>query len=189
MGPLASDLELRLKDTLNVNHLLFMTKLYHSVEGGLVVTKDAGLLKKSAHMRNFGYDGLESFADLGINGKNSEYHAAMGLANLKYLDVIHQKRKELSARYDEKLKNLKARQPLWHSASEQNYSYYPLVFETEEFMLQCVELLKLNEVFNRRYFYPSLATSLPYVKPEFSRYGNKYGYGYYNTVSQKRFRN
>ena len=145
---------------------LHATKLYHSVEGGLVVTKDAVLLKKLAYMRNFGFDGPESFAELGINGKNSEYHAAMGLANLKYLDVIHQKRKELTARYDEKLKNLQARRPMWHSASENNFAYYPLVFESEELMLQCVELLKLNEVFTRRYFYPSLATSLPYVRPQ-----------------------
>lgn len=145
---------------------LHATKLYHSVEGGLVVTKDAALLKKLAYIRNFGFDGPESFAELGINGKNSEYHAAMGLANLKYLDAIHQKRKELTARYDEKLKNLKARRPIWHAASENNFAYYPLVFESEELMLQCVELLKLNEVFTRRYFYPSLATSLPYVKPQ-----------------------
>ncbi len=145
---------------------LHATKLYHSVEGGLVVTKDAALLKRLAYMRNFGFDGPESFAELGINGKNSEYHAAMGLANLKYLEAIHQKRKDLTARYDEKLKNLKARRPIWHSASENNFAYYPLVFESEALMLQCVELLKLNEVFTRRYFYPSLATSLPYVKSQ-----------------------
>jgi len=145
---------------------LHATKLYHSVEGGLVITKDPILLKKLAYMRNFGFDGPESFAELGINGKNSEYHAAMGLANLKYLDVIHQKRKELTARYDEKLKNLKARRPIWHTASENNFAYYPLVFESEALMLKCVELLKLNEIFTRRYFYPSLATSLPYVKPQ-----------------------
>ena len=107
------------------------TKLYHSVEGGLVVTKDAALLKRLAYMRNFGFDGPESFADLGINGKNSEYHAAMGLANLKYLEMIHHKRKELTARYDEKLKNLKARRPIWHTASENNFAYYPLVFDSE----------------------------------------------------------
>lgn len=142
------------------------TKLYHSVEGGLVITKDPVLLKKLAYMRNFGFDGPESFAELGINGKNSEYHAAMGLANLKYLDLIHQKRKELTARYDEKLKHLKARRPIWHAASENNFAYYPLVFESEALMLQCVEFLKLNEIFTRRYFYPSLATSLPYVKPQ-----------------------
>ena len=145
---------------------LHATKLYHSTEGGLIITKDPELLKKLAYIRNFGFDGPEQFAELGLNGKNSEFHAAMGLANLKYIDAIHHKRKELTARYDEKLKNLKARRPIWHTASENNFAYYPLVFESEELMLQCVELLKLNEVFTRRYFYPSLATSLPYLRPQ-----------------------
>ncbi|RQP16654.1 MAG: aminotransferase class V-fold PLP-dependent enzyme, partial [Parapedobacter sp.] len=63
---------------------LHATKLYHSIEGGLVTTTDPNLLKKIAYMRNFGFSGPESFAELGINGKNSEFHAAMGLANLSY---------------------------------------------------------------------------------------------------------
>src|SRR5665213_2906716 len=64
---------------------LHATKFYHSIEGGLVITKDTHLLKKIAYMRNFGFDGPEAFAELGINGKNSEFHAAMGLANLNYV--------------------------------------------------------------------------------------------------------
>ena len=142
---------------------LHATKLYHSVEGGLVITKDADLLKRMATIRNFGFDGAEKFAELGWNGKNSEFHAAMGLANLKYIDEIHLKRKELTKRYDDSLKNLNARRPLWHQDSENNYAYYPIVFESEELMLKCIEYLKLHEIFTRRYFYPSLATSLPYV--------------------------
>lgn len=145
---------------------LHATKLYHSVEGGLVITKDADLLKKMAYIRNFGFDGPEKFAELGINAKNSEFHAAMGLANLKFIENIHNKRKELTLRYDEKLKNLKARRPIWHKDSENNYAYYPIVFESEELMLKCMEYLKLHEIFTRRYFYPSLAKSLPYVEPQ-----------------------
>jgi dTDP-4-amino-4,6-dideoxygalactose transaminase len=64
---------------------LHATKLYHSSEGGLIITKDPELLKKLAYIRNFGFDGPEKFAELGLNGKNSEFHAAMGLANLKYI--------------------------------------------------------------------------------------------------------
>ena len=144
---------------------LHATKLYHSIEGGLLITKDPALLKKLAYMRNFGFDGPENFAELGINGKNSEFHAAMGLANLKYLDLNHKKRMELTERYDDKLRNLKARRPTWHSASKNNYAYYPILFESEELMLKCIDLLKLNEVFTRRYFYPSLSKSLSYLSP------------------------
>lgn len=145
---------------------LHATKLYHSVEGGLVITKSAILLKKMAHIRNFGHNGPESFLELGINGKNSEFHAAMGLANLNFIDHIKDKRKALTLRYDNKLKTLKARRPLWHNQSKNNYSYYPLVFESEDLMLQSIEYLKSNEIFTRRYFYPSLANSLPYLIPQ-----------------------
>lgn len=145
---------------------LHATKLYHSIEGGLLITKDPDLLKKLAYIRNFGFDGPENFAELGLNGKNSEMHAAMGLANLKYIDTIHQKRKALTLRYDEKLKNLKAVRPIWHNNSENNYSYYPIVFESEELMLKCIEQLKAHEIFTRRYFYPSLANSLHYLEKQ-----------------------
>lgn len=145
---------------------LHATKLYHSSEGGLVFTKNATLLKKLAYIRNFGFDGPENFAELGLNAKNSEFHAAMGLANLKYLEIIHEKRKFLSLRYDEKLKTLKARRPIWHSDSENNFSYYPIIFDNEELMLKCIEDLKAHEIFTRRYFYPSLADSLPYVEKQ-----------------------
>lgn len=145
---------------------LHATKLYHSGEGGLIITKDAAMLKKLAHMRNFGFNGPETFSELGINGKNSEFHAAMGLANLKYIDQISRKRKELTKRYDDKLMNLQARRPLWHSESENNAAYYPLVFDSEALMLKCIDELKLHEVFTRRYFYPSLAKSLPYVEAQ-----------------------
>ena len=143
---------------------LHATKLFHSGEGGLVITKDPKILKEMAHIRNFGHSGPETFYNLGINGKNSEFHAAMGLANLNYIQAIHDKRKLLSDRYDEKLKNFKAFKPLWHNASKSNYAYYPIVLENEELLLKCIEFLKLNEIFGRRYFYPSLSYSLPYLE-------------------------
>src|SRR5690606_8628483 len=65
---------------------LHATKLYHSIEGGLVITKDAEVLKKLASIRNFGIAGHDSFSTLGINGKNSEFHAAMGIVNLKHIE-------------------------------------------------------------------------------------------------------
>ncbi|MFV0201308.1 DegT/DnrJ/EryC1/StrS family aminotransferase [Empedobacter falsenii] len=144
---------------------LHATKLYHSVEGGLVMTKNPDVLKKLASIRNFGISGYDSFSTLGINGKNSEYHAAMGIANLKYIDEIKAKRIALTQHYEEKLKNLKAIRPLWHQESENNGAYFPVVFESEELMLNCKEKLQLAEIGTRRYFYPSLATALPYLDP------------------------
>jgi dTDP-4-amino-4,6-dideoxygalactose transaminase len=144
---------------------LHATKLYHSGEGGLIVTKDPELLKKLALIRNFGFSGPESFAELGINGKNSEFHAAMGLTNLNFIDAIHKKRKEITEYYNSKLSGLKAVRPVWHKQGTLNYAYYPLVFDSEELMLKCIEKLKTNEIGTRRYFYPSLANTLPYLEP------------------------
>ncbi|TXH52947.1 MAG: DegT/DnrJ/EryC1/StrS family aminotransferase [Bacteroidia bacterium] len=143
---------------------LHATKLYHSIEGGLVVTKDADLLKKLANIRNFGISGFDTFENLGLNGKNSEFHAAMGLANLKHINEIIIKRRTLTVRYDEKLKGLKAFRPTWHNASENNGAYYPLVLESEELLLKIMDSLKAAEIGTRRYFYPSLATALPYIE-------------------------
>jgi dTDP-4-amino-4,6-dideoxygalactose transaminase len=143
---------------------LHATKLYHSGEGGLIITKDADLLKKLAYMRNFGFNGPEAFAELGINGKNSEFHAAMGLLNLKYISSILEKRKLLVERYNKKLQNVKGTIPTWHPSASLNYAYYPFLFEPGVFTLKCYQILKEKEIFTRRYFYPSLAKTLPYIR-------------------------
>lgn len=144
---------------------LHATKLYHSVEGGLLITKDADLLKKLAYIRNFGISGFDTFAELGINGKNSEFHAAMGLANLKYANSIHLKRQKLCAVYDKWLKGLHATKPKWYAQSKENYAYYVVVLESEELLLKLKTELDNYEISTRRYFYPSLASALPYLEP------------------------
>lgn len=145
---------------------LHATKLYHSIEGGLVFTQDPNLLKKLAFIRNFGFNGPDAFAELGINGKNSEFHAAMGLVNLDHIDIIRNKRKAITERFNEKLLNHRSRKQIWHKNSENNYAYYPIIFESEEAMLKAMDFLKAHEIFTRRYFYPSLANTLPYLSPK-----------------------
>lgn len=142
---------------------LHATKLYHSGEGGLIMTTCPDLLKKLAYMRNFGFSGHETFAELGINGKNSEFHAAMGLVNLNYINKIIEKRKTLTERYEEKLQNLKGIIPKWDEKATKNYAYFPFILESEEVLLRCAKRLQDSEISIRRYFYPSLANALPYI--------------------------
>lgn len=138
------------------------TKLFHSIEGGAVFTTDPDLLKKMAFMRNFGHNGPEDYAELGINGKNCEFHAAMGLCNLKYADEILKRRKELYLFYLDRLKDLKASFPKHSLVADSNYAYFPVIFDTKELMLKCLSALEIDRIYCRRYFYPSLS-SLPYV--------------------------
>ncbi|CAN5376142.1 DegT/DnrJ/EryC1/StrS family aminotransferase [soil metagenome] len=134
------------------------TKVFHTAEGGAVVTPSAELLKKMSFMRNFGHTSHENHDEVGINGKNSELHAAMGLVNLNYIDGLLLKRKELSLYYTDRLKPLKHTTISINPKGGFNYSYYPIVFETEEQLLKSVKTLNDNLVYPRRYFSPSLNT-------------------------------
>lgn len=139
------------------------TKLFHTIEGGAVTTNNAELLKKMSFLRNFGHNGPEIFECLGINGKNSEFHAAMGLVNLKYVSSIIDKRKSDYLYYQEKLKGLNVDFIEINKDCEFNYSYLPILFKTEEELLKSVKILNDNWVYPRRYFYPSLS-KLNYVE-------------------------
>ncbi|WP_316814808.1 DegT/DnrJ/EryC1/StrS family aminotransferase [Pedobacter nyackensis] len=139
------------------------TKLFHTIEGGAVFTRDPDLLKKMLYLRNFGHNGPEEFASLGVNGKNCEFHAAMGLCNLKHVDEILAQRKLLSEHYFTRLKNINARFPKLNQNKDYNYAYFPVLFDTEELRIKCMEQLELAKIYCRRYFSPALST-LPYVK-------------------------
>ena len=134
------------------------TKLYHTVEGGALTTNSPEILEKAAFMRNFGHDGPEQFNDVGINGKNSELHAAMGIVNLRHADEILEKRKKQSLLYDQLLTSLNVVKQSITPNTEYNHAYYPVVFESEDVNLKMKAELEKNEIFPRRYFYPSLSS-------------------------------
>lgn len=138
------------------------TKLYHTIEGGAVVTSQPELLKKMSFHRNFGHDGESKYAGVGINGKNSEFHAAMGLCNLKYIDDILNKRALDHQRYDKWLSQLNLQKPTIDEDVKFNCAYYPVVFKTQEHCDLIYKELKKHEIFARRYFYPILS-KLGYV--------------------------
>ncbi len=134
------------------------TKLFHTIEGGAVFTSQPELLRKMAYMRNFGHNGPLDFAEIGINGKNSEFHAAMGLANLKHITRILEKRKILFDKYLWWMQHMKARTISITRGCSFNYAYFPLILETEDALLKAVEYLESHWIFPRRYFYPALNT-------------------------------
>lgn len=138
------------------------TKLFHTVEGGAVFTNNPDLLKSLEYMRNFGHAGPERFHGVGINGKNSEFHAAMGIVNLNYIHAILERRKSLSKQYDELLSDLMLEKQYLNNNSKYNYAYYPVVFESEKVTLKMKSDLEKHKIYPRRYFYPSLS-SLNYV--------------------------
>jgi len=136
------------------------TKIFHTGEGGALFTENKDLYNKLFYHHNFGHKGKESFQGLGINAKMSELHAAMGLAVLPYIDDIINSRKNISKKYFDELNFLQTIKI--RKNTKWNYSYYPIILNSEKELIKVQNSLNKKNIFPRRYFYPSLDT-LPYT--------------------------
>ena len=134
------------------------TKLFHTGEGGAMICNDEELNHKLFYSHNFGHNGPLDFHGLGINGKISELQSAMGLAVFPYMDFIINERKKVVEFYLKKL-NLSILNTIKiRDNTTWNYSYFPIIFETEEQLLSVQKALNEVQIIPRRYFYPSLNT-------------------------------
>ena len=138
------------------------TKIFHTIEGAALVIKDDALYEKAKIVRNYGIDGPDSVSMLGINAKINEVEAAMGLCMLEEEDIIFKDRKKSHEFYTEQLKNYVQLQQKNEKAN-QSYSYFPVVFKTEDEMNKVRAALLAKDIAARQYFKPSLDT-LPYIE-------------------------
>jgi dTDP-4-amino-4,6-dideoxygalactose transaminase len=140
------------------------TKLFHTIEGGAIFSRSKDVLAKANLLRNFGHNGPEKFSSEGINGKNSEVHAAMGLTNLPYIEAIRAKRKHQFLLYKNLLQNTTIKFQELNEKCDFNYAYCSIVIEDEASFNRVLEMTVQDKIGLRRYFYPSLNT-LPYYNP------------------------
>jgi dTDP-4-amino-4,6-dideoxygalactose transaminase len=134
------------------------TKLFHTGEGGALFFSDKALYESMFYSHNFGHNGPHDFSGVGTNAKMSELQAAMGLAVLPYMNEILSQRKTIVDFYNNNIDFSKARTFTIRENTQWNYSYYPIIFESEEKLLQVENALNQAQIFPRRYFYPSLNT-------------------------------
>ena len=139
------------------------TKLFHTGEGGAIFCQDKSLFHKLFYSHNFGHNGPLDFHGLGINGKISELQSAMGLAVFPYMDHIIIERKKVVDFYTRTLNFSTTKTIKIRENTDWNFSYYPLIFDSEVTLLKVQEALIKAAIFPRRYFYPSLNT-IDYVK-------------------------
>jgi dTDP-4-amino-4,6-dideoxygalactose transaminase len=137
------------------------TKLFHTIEGGCLVVKDKNVSDRVELIKRFGHTGNDHYM-LGINAKASEFQAAMGLSILPYVDQIIEKRQVVSEHYNKLLSN-KLRRLVTQEDVKPNYSYYPVLLESEDQLLSKLDDFNSINVYPRRYFYPSL-NRLPYIE-------------------------
>ena len=138
------------------------TKLFHTVEGGALVTDNDELAHRIGYMRNFGHKTPETFWGVGINGKNSEFHAAMGLCVLPKVPQLITQRSRISSLYDDEFHDIGMQRPARPESTQYNFSYYPVVLPSEEHLLKASDALSECQVYPRRYFFPPL-NELSYV--------------------------
>jgi dTDP-4-amino-4,6-dideoxygalactose transaminase len=134
------------------------TKIFHSGEGGAMFCNDEKLFHKLYYSHNFGHNGPIDFHGLGINAKISELQSAMGLAVFDNLEHIFDERRKVVEFYLKNLNFDKVTTMKIREKTEWNYSYFPLIFQSEEELLSAQKRLNEAEIFPRRYFYPSLNT-------------------------------
>lgn len=133
------------------------TKLFHTIEGGAVITDDDELAKKIRLLINFGITGPTTIESIGTNAKMNEFEAAMGLCVLDEIETIKARRKQIWQAYQASLQDKVVFQQ-WNKHSQNNHAYAPVLFKSEAELLKVEAKLKENGIGPRRYFYPSLDT-------------------------------
>ncbi|WP_330111435.1 DegT/DnrJ/EryC1/StrS family aminotransferase [Cetobacterium somerae] len=149
---------------------LHATKVFNSIEGGVLTYNNPTLQKKLRLFKNFGITGPETVEAVGLNSKMNEFQAAMGIVNLRYIDEQIEKRKIITQRYRENLKRIEGITFIDDLENvKHNYSYFPIVIEEKIFGKTRDELfeeLKEYNIFTRKYFYP-LITDFDCYKEEY----------------------
>ena len=139
------------------------TKLFHTGEGGAMFTNLEEIHDILFYHHNFGHQGPESFQGLGINAKMSELQAALGLAVLPYMVGIIKSRKAICETYINAFKKTELQLLKIRKFTDWNYIYFPVIFKSEAELLKVKLALEKEQIFTRRYFYPSL-NNLIYIK-------------------------
>lgn len=131
------------------------TKLFHSIEGGAIITNDDGLAHRIRMLTNFGIEAPELITSSGINAKMNEFEAAMGLCVLDEIEYVKQRRADIWGVYEKELSGALGFQE-WNEYGKNNHAYAPILFESESELLKIESSLKSERIIPRRYFYPSL---------------------------------
>ena len=137
---------------------LHATKLLNTAEGGGCITTSSELNEKLKRIRFFGHNDVNNIVEEGFNGKLTEVHAALGIANLKYYGEVLQDRKNKYFIFKNALEKLGFLQFQSLKLGEPNYSYFPIIFDSELRLLELESELIKQKIYPRRYFYPAVNT-------------------------------
>lgn len=140
------------------------TKVFHTIEGGIVVYKDKAIYDKIDSLVNFGFRGPEEVQFVSTNARMNEFEAAMGICNLRHIDDEIAKRKVVADRYTERLSDVKGIRLIDRQKGvTPNYAYFSVFFDGYKYDRNEVQRrLQDEQIFARKYFYPSVPDLLCY---------------------------
>lgn len=139
------------------------TKVFHTIEGGAIIVKTEELYRKAKRLINFGFGEQGIPVDLGINAKMNEFQAAMGLCLLDDIEAVIGQRADVHYYYMDRLSNISNISFVrFNEYATRNYSYFPVLLDSENRLLEVKQAMESHNIYPRRYFYPSL-DELPYI--------------------------
>lgn len=136
------------------------TKVFNTFEGGAIICQDARTKQHIDHLKNFGFVDEVTVVATGINGKMSEFNAALGLLQLQHIDEVLAKRKAIDTMYRDRLSGINGIVlPQWPEQADVNWSYFPVRIKAEFPLSRDVvyQHLKGSGILARRYFHPLIS--------------------------------
>ena len=136
------------------------TKVFNTFEGGAIVSPDAKTKQRIDHLKNFGFVDEVTVVAPGINGKMSEFNAALGMLQLEHVRESIARRAEIEAAYRARIEGMDGIRCLPHVANTvSNHAYFPILVQPEYALTReaLYQKMRENEVYARRYFFPLIS--------------------------------
>ncbi len=136
------------------------TKVFNTFEGGAIVCPDEKTKIRIEYLKNFGHAGEVNVIAPGINGKMSEFNAALGVLQLKHINEAIQSRKVIDTAYRSGLRDVRGIRCLGHTIETvANYAYFSILVNDEYPISRddLYQMLKDHNIHPRRYFYPLIS--------------------------------
>jgi dTDP-4-amino-4,6-dideoxygalactose transaminase len=131
------------------------TKIVTSAEGGIVTARNEAFLERFELARGYGFIGDYNSKMVGLNGKMSELHAALGFLSVKRVEEAISVRQEKLSHYKHRLEGVDGIvYQVIRSQDRSTYKDFALLFGQESMRARVEESLRVAGVQTKRYFRP-----------------------------------
>lgn len=134
------------------------TKVITSAEGGIATSNDVEFMQRMHLGRNYGADSDYNCQYIGLNGKMSEFHAAIALESMSLIDKFLRQRNRLAQLYKERLSRLRGisfqRIP---EGSVSTFKDFAIIINQRAFGLnrdEIIDKLIERDIYPKKYFFP-----------------------------------